>query len=109
MGALILNQGFMGSIPIRATEATMIPVAKRYNLSPAMQNVYDAVLDLWQAGEEAVYSERAIALHCQKEFGYSEHETMRRLESLTMREVLRKVTRFGQDFFGPHSFEQGTP
>ena len=115
MGALPLTQGFMGSIPIRAT---MIPQAKRYNLSPKLQNVYDAVLDLWQEGEDSVYSATDIVLRCERDYGYKTSETMRILRDLCLREVLRmeernpgwagKVRSY-ESYFGPHSFEQGEP
>ena len=111
MGALPLTQGFMGSIPIRAT---MKPIAKRYNLSPKLQNVYDVVLDLWQEGEDSVYSATDIVLRCEREHGYRLTETMKILDSLVLREVLRMERRNEQvgsyeKYFGPHSFEQGEP
>lgn len=106
----------VGSTPIRAT--TMIPTAKQYNLSADLQKVYDVVLDLWQEGEDSVYSATDIVLRCEREYGFKMTQTMKILESLTMREVLR-VERRNQSvvgnvasyekYYGPHSFEQGEP
>ena len=106
----------MGSIPVRAT--TMTPTAKRYNLSADLQKVYDVVLDLWQEGEDAVYSATAIVERCERDHGFKTTQTMSILRSLTLREVLRmeernkswagKVRSY-EPYFGPHSFEQGEP
>jgi len=95
-----------------------IPVAKRYKLGTHLQAVYDVVLDLWQEGEDAVYSATEIVLRCERDHGFKMTQTMSILESLNMREVLRmerrnesvvgKVTSY-EKYYGPHSFEQGEP
>ena len=97
----------------------MIPVAKRYNLSGGLQKVYDVVLDLWQEGSDYVYSATDIVNRCRVQHGFTERQTLRRLDSLTVREVLRMVPRntymddhgdeIFEPFYGPHSFEQGEP